>query len=385
MASIRIYGVLFAALFAGALGFGVQFTRPDGISYEGNFLYNVHVKTAQEALRLMDIQRSFNRIISDEHFNPLTRIDVWPDHEIGVGDIMIRVPPAVNREFQLKLDKKGFSYDIVSQNFQELINKEAQNNQLQDSDSFFDTYRTYEDFEQFLRDLAATYPTIASVFHVGNSYEGRNITGIRIAGPANATRPGFFFNGGQHAREWIAPATVAYIANELVTQYGISSEITALVDGVEFFIVPLVNPDGYVYTQQDRMWRKNRSKGRTLCYGVDTNRNWDYQWNTGGSSGVSCEETYHGPSPFSEKENTAVAQFISDHADTIQAYIDFHSYSQVFMNPWGYTRQLPPDNAVQQKVANGAADAMKAVYGKTYEVGTTANLLYIASGGSHDW
>lgn len=88
--------------------------------------------------------------------------------------------------------------------------------------------------------------------------------------------------------------TMAYIANKLVTEYGTSPTITSLVDGVEFFIVPLVNPDGYVYTQEDRMWRKNRSKGRTLCYGVDNNRNWDFQWNTGGSSGISCEETYHG-------------------------------------------------------------------------------------------
>lgn len=55
------------------------------------------------------------------------------------------------------------------------------------------------------------------------------------------------------------------------------------------------------------------------------------------------------------------------------------------MNPWGYTHLLPPDNAIQQQVAKAAVAAMEAVYGKTYEVGTTANLLYIASGGSHDW
>jgi len=223
------------------------------------------------------------------------------------------------------------------------------------------------------------------LFHVGVSYEGRNITGIRISGPENITRPGFFFNGGQHAREWISPATVAYIANELLTQYGVDSDITRMVNGVEFFIVPIVNPDGYVYTQQDRMWRKNRShRGNVACYGVDTNRNWDYQWNTGGSSAISCEETYHGRSPFSESEVASIADFIFAHP-SIQAYIDFHSYGQDFMNPWGYTKQLPPDNTIQQAVAKESARAIQSVHGMTYEVGTTANLLYIASGGSHDW
>ena len=88
--------------------------------------------------------------------------------------------------------------------------------------------------------------------------------------------------------------TVAYIANTLVTQYGVNSAVTSIVDHVEFFIIPLANPDGYVYTQTDRMWRKNRSRDKTACYGTDNNRNWGYEWNTGGSSGVSCAETYHG-------------------------------------------------------------------------------------------
>ena len=40
-----------------------------------------------------------------------------------------------------------------------------------------------------------------------------------------------------------------------------------------------------------------------LCHGTDANRNWGYQWNTGGSSGNGCSDTYHGPEAFSEVEN----------------------------------------------------------------------------------
>jgi len=177
---------------------------------------------------------------------------------------------------------------------------------------------------------------------------------------------------------------VAYIMNTLVTQYGVNSGVTSIVNGVDFYIIPLANPDGYVYTQTDRMWRKNRSRDRTACYGVDNNRNWGYQWNTGGSSGVSCSETYHGPSPFSENENVAIANYISSKPN-IKAFIDFHSYGQLFMNPWGWTDDLTPDNTIQQKVSTGAAQAIKAVNKKVYEVGTDTSLTYIASGGSDDW
>lgn len=36
------------------------------------------------------------------------------------------------------------------------------------------------------------------------------------------------------------------------------------------------------------------------CYGVDTNRNWDFHWGEGGASPDTCSETYRG--------NSAVAQ-----------------------------------------------------------------------------
>jgi murein tripeptide amidase MpaA len=69
--------------------------------------------------------------------------------------------------------------------------------------------------------------------------------------------------------------TVAYIANELITKYQKDPQITAIVDAFDWVLVPLVNVDGYIYTQQNRLWRKNmRQNSGSNCLGVDTNRNW---------------------------------------------------------------------------------------------------------------
>ena len=46
-----------------------------------------------------------------------------------------------------------------------------------------------------------------------------------------------------------------------------------------------------------------------LCHGTDANRNWGYQWNTGGSSGNGCSDTYHGPEAFSEVENRYIPYY----------------------------------------------------------------------------
>jgi hypothetical protein len=55
----------------------------------------------------------------------------------------------------------------------------------------------------------------------------------------------------------------------------------------------------------------------------------------GGASHDPCDDIFCGSKPFSEIETTQVAKFIGDHKDTIVHYINFHSYSQLWMTPWG--------------------------------------------------
>lgn len=86
------------------------------------------------------------------------------------------------------------------------------------------------------------------------------------------------------------------------------------------------------------MWRKTRTP-YGLCFGADPNRNWGYRWNTGGSSSLTCSDVYHGPRPFSEPSTLALAEYISGVAenDDLVAYISFHSFSQMFLIPYGHT------------------------------------------------
>ena len=73
------------------------------------------------------------------------------------------------------------------------------------------------------------------------------------------------------------------------------------------------------------MWRKNR-RPASGCIGVDLNRNFGYQWNTGGSSGNPCSDTYHGGSAMSENEAKALEKYATPKPWT--TYLTFHSYGQ---------------------------------------------------------
>lgn len=78
---------------------------------------------------------------------------------------------------------------------------------------------------------------------LGTSTEGRVISAIRIS--SNGTgKPLILVDAGIHAREWIAPATALYIIQELVE----NATNRYLIENVDWYIIPVLNPDGYQFT-----------------------------------------------------------------------------------------------------------------------------------------
>jgi len=227
----------------------------------------------------------------------------------------------------------------------------------------------------------ANYSSIAQYIEIGESVEGRPIFGVVIGGAPSSTLPGIVFNGCQHAREWISPMTVTYLLNQILAQYETNSALSAF----SWSIFPLINPDGYIFTQTDRMWRKNRRLNKNrICYGVDPNRNWNSHWNQGGASTNQCSEIYCGPSPFSEPEESSLANYLGN-ATNVQSYLDIHSYGQYWVTPWGWTPQKPVDYNVQLAGANDAVKALAELYGTTYQTGDSYSTIYMTTGSSVDF
>lgn len=95
----------------------------------------------------------------------------------------------------------------------------------------------------YVNQIAKDYPEIASANILGKSYEGRDIPLVKVTS-GGSNKPGIFIDCGIHAREWMAPATCLYIIQELVE----NAENAKLYENVDWYIVPVLNPDGYEFT-----------------------------------------------------------------------------------------------------------------------------------------
>lgn len=251
-------------------------------------------------------------------------------------------------------------------------------------------YRSYQDVVNIFKKLAADYPDLASYEVLGKSLEGREQPLLRIsslsAGEAESAKiPSILYQGCHHAREHLSVEVPLRFAEYLVTQYATNDAVKKLVDSREIFVAPVINPDGFFYDYTNgisgKNWRKNRKPLAGGAFGVDLNRNYGFGWGGGGASANGSSDTYRGPSPFSEIEIQNVRDFVKGHRNRMNIVMDFHSFSELILYPWGYTYDGIKQTEDAQ-VFSKMGSQMASWNGYKAEA---ASDLYIASGVSIDY
>ncbi len=282
-------------------------------------------------------------------------------------------------ETLLALHLSGFQVDVVA------TLSGARNGA--DPSWLFPEYYTYPEVVSELAQIETDHPSIAEVFSIGTSYEGRDIPGIKISDNVGTDEPEAeaFICALHHARECTTVNVAMYIINYLTDNYSTDPDVTYLVDNREIYIVPIVNPDGKVYDDSGggpgagMYWRKNRQP----CsggIGTDLNRNYSYMWGGSGSSGLCTSSTFRGYTPFDAPESAAVRDFLLSRPD-IAVLLTYHSYGSLVLWPWGYTYDpiADPDNRQVHEII-GREYASRTGYTPHQGSG-----LYICSGTTDDW
>src|SRR5687768_9828616 len=256
----------------------------------------------------------------------------------------------------------------------------------------------YHDFAEMVAEIQQAetdHSAIFDLFAMGTSYEGRTIWAGKISDNVGTdeSEPEVLFTHHQHAREHLTVEMGLYTLRTLTDEYGVNGQITDLVNNREIWMVFDMNPDGGEYdiaTGTYRSWRKNRQPNPGSSYvGTDLNRNWNYRWGCcGGSSGTFSSETYRGSAPFSAPETTVVSNFVNSRViggeQQITVAIDFHTYQELILWPYGYTFTDIPSDMTQDDhdVLVTMGQAMAATNGYTPE---QASDLYITDGTINDW
>ncbi|KAI4538688.1 hypothetical protein MG293_010955, partial [Ovis ammon polii] len=293
------------------------------------------------------------------------------------------------------LNASGIPFRVLVENVEDLIRQQTSNDTISPraSSSYYEQYHSLNEIYSWIEVMTERYPDMVEKIHIGSSYEKYPLYVLKVSKKEQRAKHAMWIDCGIHAREWISPAFCLWFVGSVTYYYGKEKMHTNLLKNMDFYIMPVVNVDGYDYTwKKDRMWRKNRSlHEKNACIGTDLNRNFaSKHWCGEGASSSSCSEIYCGTYPESEPEVKAVADFLRRNIKHIKAYISMHSYSQKIVFPYSYSRSRSKDHEELVKKSKAIFIFRK---NKSHLIETSVFqkvisfflFLDLAPGGSDDW
>lgn len=232
-----------------------------------------------------------------------------------------------------------------------------------------DTYHDYTQLTTLLQNVAAAHPAICQLSSAGKSVQNRELWVMKISDNVTVAEdePEFRYIANMHGDEVVGKEMLIDLINYLVDNYGTNTTVTNLVNGVEIYIMPLMNPDG------------NASATRENANGIDLNRNFPDRIDD-------PVNTPDGRAP----ETQAVMNFFATRQPVISA--NFHGGAQVVNYPWdgstipdGQYAACPDDDVfitISTTYATTNSDIMSG--GFTGGI-TNGNEWYAIFGGMQDW
>ena len=182
---------------------------------------------------------------------------------------------------------------------------------------------------------------LAPKTETGRSLEGRPIHRVSVSGNQREGA-NVWLVCGLHAREWASPLACLHIIKALV-EIRWSWPSQPELQKINFQIVPLANPDSYVFSMDQLKYRQKRKNmadsgcSDPLHNGVDLNRNFPVGFNlssngsdSDGVSGV-CSNMYGGELPFSEPETKTLRDALTQ--ATPWLFIDLHCCFGAWLTP----------------------------------------------------
>ena len=253
-------------------------------------------------------------------------------------------------------------------------------------------YHTYDEMLDVLDQMAAMYPDYFKerepITTAYTTHDGNPVYWVKISDNPNVDEtdePEVLITALHHAREPNGLSQMIFFMWYMLENYDNDPEIKYIMDNVEMYFIPCVNPDGYLYNETTNpdgggFWRKNRRDNGNGDFGVDLNRNYPYEWgfDDQGSSPNTGSQTYRGPGPGSEPETMMLMEFCEAHE--FQIAQNYHTFSNLLIYPWSFADAPTPDALIFRSFG----DLM--TQDNNYLSGTpTQTVGYTVNGSSDDW
>jgi uncharacterized repeat protein (TIGR01451 family) len=231
---------------------------------------------------------------------------------------------------------------------------------------------TFDQFVTRMQTITSSYPNLVRMVSIGKSVQNRDIWCLEITDnpDADEDEPEVKYTAAIHGDELTGIEITLRLAELLTESYGDNAYLTSLVDGMEIWLCPISNPDGYV------------SGNRYNNHGVDLNRNFPDRF----------LDPIDDPAGH-ELETQAFMVFGYDHRFVMG--VNFHGGARVVNYPWdAVASSYPappnptpsPDDVLFHDFSVGYAIRNPFIYNVEFPEGVTRGWeWYQIWGGMQDW
>lgn len=165
----------------------------------------------------------------------------------------------------------NFKPHLSGESPQALLSKNS--NLIAGWDTTWDAYPTYSQYTAKMQYFASTYPELCRLQSIGKTKNGRELWLLKISDNASIkeAEPEFLYTSSMHGDELAGFPLMIRLIDYLLSNYGLNSEVTDIINSTEIYINPSANPDGtYGAVGNNTITSPTRSNRN----GQDLNRNY---------------------------------------------------------------------------------------------------------------
>ncbi|MBO7496914.1 MAG: bacterial Ig-like domain-containing protein [Salinivirgaceae bacterium] len=180
-----------------------------------------------------------------------------------------------------------------------------------------DRYPTYPVYDTLMRNFERDYPQLCRLEVVATLPSGRQILALKISNNVeidNTTKPEVLCTATMHGDEGICATTALNFCNHMLSSYGTDSKVNRLLDSIEFWVIPILNPDGMYNGSNNSISGSTRSNNNSY----DLNRNFPHVDGTSGNT--------------LQPETIAMMEFFGNHHFSLST--NLHGGNECFNYPW---------------------------------------------------
>ena len=226
-------------------------------------------------------------------------------------------------------------------------------------------YPTPEEIEKELKAITGQYPELSKMFSIGKSVKNRDLWVVKLSSNVknDDDRPEFKYIANMHGDEIVGREIMVKFIKDLLINYGKDPQVTNLLDRVQIYILPSMNPDGAALSM------------RGNAKYVDLNRDFpDFTTNDN-------KDTVTGRQP----ETQAVMNWQKTRNFILSA--NFHGGAEVVNYPWDTIGEKFPVEAYVKELSLEYAGLAPYIAASTaFNNGITNGYdWYEVNGGMQDW